>query len=116
MLTKCYRYGDASHSIQLVRNFFEAYNPRSIRQPPPKPAMRSTRTQLFSQKPIVRLTSGSDVADDRVPPLLTFTDVAILHRRLVLDGRRRDIDYLKYVCVSYECGLRERRERALKYQ
>lgn len=76
--------------------------------------MRSGRTQLFAHKPIVRLTTATEVPDDRVPPLLTFTDLAVLHQRLVQERRENDIAFLKYVCVSYECGLKKRRERALK--
>lgn len=78
--------------------------------------MRASRTLLYANRPIVRLTSPTDVQDDRVPPLLTFRDLESLHGRLVEQGQRRkkEIGFVKWVSKAYEGHLRKRRERAMK--
>jgi hypothetical protein len=108
------RYNETSRSVTILRDFFDNYNPRSVRIPKPQSPLRSARVQLYAHKPIIRLISPTEVPDDKVPPLLTFTDVSALHQRLVLEGREKDIKFLKYVCVSYECNLKKRRELSLK--
>ena len=60
--------------------------------------------------------SSADVPDDTVPPLLTFTELEVLHHRLVAANRTSDIKYLKWVCMSYNAALRARRDAAIHAQ
>ena len=77
--------------------------------------MRSQRVSLVAgDRPLVRLTTALDVQDDDVPQLLTFADIEVLHHRLVAAGDLRGLSYVKWVCKSYEGGLRKRREATLK--
>jgi len=94
--------------------FAERYPPSALYTPTPKPALRSTRTVLVGQRPLVRLTSSTEVPDDHVPPLLMFDDVELLHHRLVAAEAREDIGYLKYLCKAYEWALRARRDNTMR--
>ncbi|KAF8884462.1 hypothetical protein BD779DRAFT_1612106 [Infundibulicybe gibba] len=71
--------GHLDRAVDHVKAFVAKYPPSSIRKSSPKPNLRSTRTALVGQRPLVRLTSSIEVPDDNVPPLLTFTDVEVLH-------------------------------------
>lgn len=63
------------------------------------------------------MTTTQEVPDDHVPPLLTFTDLDVLHHRLVAAGNMgRDIGYLKYICKAYEWALRVRRDETMTAQ
>jgi hypothetical protein len=67
---------------------------------------------------LVRLTSNVDVPDDNVPPFLTFTDVEILHHRLISSEKKsafEQIGYVKWVCKAYEWALRVRRHEYKLY-
>ena len=72
------------------------------------------RTVLVGHRPLVRMTSSTEVPDDHVPPLLMFRDVEVLHHRLVARGARKEIDYLKYLTKAYEWALRKRRDEVLR--
>ncbi|KAF8310789.1 hypothetical protein DL93DRAFT_2084170 [Clavulina sp. PMI_390] len=74
--------------------------------PPPAPKAGSPR-------PLVQLASPSLVADPRVPPYLAFADVEILHQRLLVLQRIKDVGYLNWLTRSYAGGVRRRREGAL---
>jgi hypothetical protein len=101
--------------MQCVRAFAARYPPSALRTPSSKPALRSTRTILVGERPLVRMTSTAEVPDDHVPPLLMFDDVEALHHRLVAkEGSGSDIGYLKYLCKAYEWALRVRRDEAMK--
>jgi len=82
-----------------------------------KPPILSTRTVLSnppsSPRPLVRLTSVVGPIDERVPPLLSFADVELLHARLVEQGRSKDLGFLKWACKAYEGALRKRRDAVL---
>ncbi|KAF8658409.1 hypothetical protein AX16_001962 [Volvariella volvacea WC 439] len=107
--------GDLNGALTHVRAFFALYPPSAIRQFDPKLSISSTRTVLTGNKPLVRMTGTSEIPDDRVPPLLTFGDLEILHHRLVAAGDRENaIGYLKYVSKAYEWALRVRRDEAMK--
>ncbi|KIJ60928.1 hypothetical protein HYDPIDRAFT_177233 [Hydnomerulius pinastri MD-312] len=90
-----------------------------------KPPILSTRTVLTNPvpsasslpttaRPLVRLTSSIGPRDDRVPPLIGFADVELLHTRLAERGRTKELGYLKWVCKSYESAIRKRRDAVLK--
>jgi len=102
-------------SLDLVRAFVHRYPPPSIRVPPAKLSLRSTRTLLEgSSRPLVRMTSNVELPDDAVPPFLRFIDVEVLHHRLIKFDRKREIGYLKWVCKAYGSMLRARRDNAFK--
>jgi hypothetical protein len=97
-----------------VKSFIAKYPIASVREHTPKHTMRATRTVLEGRRPLVRTTSATDVPDDYVPPLLTFSDLGLLHHKLVATERVAEIGYIKYVCKAYEGYLRVRRENGLK--
>ncbi|KAH8112058.1 hypothetical protein DFH11DRAFT_1879420 [Phellopilus nigrolimitatus] len=107
---------DLDGALALVRRFVAAHPPGAVGAPRPKPAMRASRTALFAARPVVRLTSASEVPDDGVPPLLTFRDLELLHHRLVAAGAARGatVGYLKWVCKTYEGALRRRRDLTIR--
>ena len=108
--------GELDRAMQLLRDFAARYPCTAVSMPAPKHPMRSTRTQLFGARPLVRLSSPTEVPDDAVPPVLTFTDLEILFQRLVTEGdlRKLDISYVTFLSKAYEGALRTRRGRTLK--
>jgi hypothetical protein len=107
-------------ALDRLRAFVARYPPHTVRVTTPHHAeqklreMRATRVGLADRgRPLVRLTTPLDVQDERVPPLLVFADVEVLHHRLVAAGDLRGIAYVKWVCKAYEGELRRRREAAL---
>jgi hypothetical protein len=60
------------------------------------------------------MTSTVQVPDDKVPPLLTFTDLEVLHNGLVAANKRDMIGYIKFVCKAYEGALRMRRDMTMR--
>ncbi|KAG2050276.1 hypothetical protein BDR06DRAFT_652864 [Suillus hirtellus] len=130
--------GDVDRAIALLRIFMSRYpptallpparNPSSVDGDAPsmkkrtitlfaKPPILSTRTVLNNSsatpRPLVRLTSAVGPPDERVPPLLSFADVELLHARLVEQGRGKEVGFLKWACKAYEGALRARREAVL---
>ncbi|KAG0702119.1 hypothetical protein DFH29DRAFT_923077 [Suillus ampliporus] len=133
--------GNVDRAIALVRTFMSRYpptallplarNPSSAQVDAPsrdatnkraitlfaKPPILSTRTVLSNPsstpRPLVRLTSAIGPPDERVPPLLSFADVELLHARLVEQGRGKEVGFLKWACKAYEGALRKRREAVL---
>lgn len=97
-----------------LKNFAQQYPPNDIRTPTPKTPLRSTRTSLIGSRPLVRMTSETEVPDDHVPPLLMFRDIEVLHHRLTDDGRTKDIGYVTWLCKAYEWALRVRRDAGVK--
>ncbi|KAL5478828.1 hypothetical protein ACEPAI_2105 [Sanghuangporus weigelae] len=108
---------DLDTSLSLLRTFSTRYPHRAISHPSyGKPEIRSTRTSLYdTDRPLVRLTTPSEVPDDTVPPLLTPRDLELLHHRLVEAGpeRQKDLDQLTYLCYAYMGALRKRRDRVI---
>ncbi|KAI6031018.1 hypothetical protein EDC04DRAFT_2898301 [Pisolithus marmoratus] len=51
-------------------------------------------------KPLVRLTSAVGPKDDRVPPIVGFSDVELLHHRLVASCRTEDVGYAKWTGLN----------------
>ena len=109
-----YRDDDLERALDQVKAFAERHPPLSVSQPVPKHPFRSTRTVLQGQRPLVRMTSTVELPDDTVPPLLTFSDVEILHHRLVAAGRMDAVGYLKWLCKAYEGALRARRNLTMR--
>ncbi|KAH7907256.1 hypothetical protein BJ138DRAFT_1014830 [Hygrophoropsis aurantiaca] len=112
---------DLDRAMSLLRAFVSRYPPSgtlsgssSSTATRVKHPMLSTRTVLTGARPLVRITSAPEVADDGVPPLLTFSDIDTLHHRLVSKERVKDIKYLGWVCKAYVGALRRRRELTMK--
>ncbi|KAG1895520.1 uncharacterized protein F5891DRAFT_1057857 [Suillus fuscotomentosus] len=131
--------GDVDRAITLLRTFMSRYPPTALLPPArnpssahvdaqdvmkkrtitlfAKPPILSTRTILSNSaatpRPLVRLTSAIGPPDERVPPLLSFVDVELLHARLVEQGRGKEVGFLKWACKAYEGALRTRREAVL---
>ncbi|KDR78309.1 hypothetical protein GALMADRAFT_119345 [Galerina marginata CBS 339.88] len=103
-----------SQAMTQLRSFAARYPPDDIRTPSPKLPLQSTRTSLVGQRPLVRMTSSAEVPDDNVPPLLTFRDIEVLHHRLIMEERPKDIGYITWLCKAYEWALRVRRDEAVK--
>ena len=125
--------------MERVRLFAQAFPPKILLALPTsaKPTLRSTQTILSNSdqiikipaiptpsassilsdiggRPLVRLTSETELIDDSVPPFLTFKDVEFLHHRLISENRLADVKYLTWLLKSYSGSLRRRRERTLQ--
>ncbi|KAI0339109.1 hypothetical protein BDW22DRAFT_1347966 [Trametopsis cervina] len=70
----------------------------------------STRTSLVGSRPLVRLINSTEIPDETVPPLLTFSELEVLHHRLVSAKRAEDIRYIKWLSRAYEGALKARRD------
>ncbi|THH17492.1 hypothetical protein EW146_g3327 [Bondarzewia mesenterica] len=105
---------ELDRALDLLRAFVTRYPPVAIREPPTIPAMRSTRTTLTGAHPLVRLTSATEVPDDTVPPLIGYSNLELLHHRLVVAGRTEALNYVKWVCKAYEGALRMRRDATMR--
>ena len=129
--------------MERVRLFAQTFPPKALLTLPTstKPPLRSTRTTLSTSdqgaetptiptpsassilsnilsniggRPLVRLTSDTELVDDSVPPFLTFKDVEFLHHRLIAENRLADVKYLTWLLKSYSGLLRRRREGTLR--
>ncbi|KAJ6463447.1 hypothetical protein C8R45DRAFT_1025746 [Mycena sanguinolenta] len=106
--------GQLQRGLDHVKAFAERYPPSHLYDSRPKPGFRSTRTVLVGPRPLVRLSSPNEVPDDSVPPLLMFSDLELLHHRLVAVSMKSGIGYIKYISKAYEWALRARRDAAMK--
>lgn len=125
--------------MERVRLFAQTFPPKELLTltTSTKPPLRSTHTTLSTSdqnietpaiptpsassilsniggRPLVRLTSDTELVDDSVPPFLTFKDVEYLHHRLIAENRLTDVKYLTWLIKSYSGSLRRRRERTLQ--
>ncbi|KAF8999820.1 hypothetical protein BDQ17DRAFT_1391436 [Cyathus striatus] len=105
---------DVERAVRHLRDFAHRYPPINVRNNVPKPLMRSSRTSLVGARPLVRMISDVEVPDDFVPPLITFRDLDVLHQRLIMYNRKKDIAYLTWLCKEYEWKLRVRRDATMK--
>ncbi|KAI0791018.1 hypothetical protein C8Q75DRAFT_876745 [Abortiporus biennis] len=111
-------------ALEILKIFVQKFPPTALRQVSPKLPMRSnrislltsssSRTLLNSPRPLVRMASVTEVPDDTVPPVLTFSDVEILHHKLVASNNTAGIKWLKWMCKSYEGSLKMRRDNAMR--
>ena len=88
--------------MQHLKAFAAQYPPNVIRTPTPKTNFRSMRTSLMGSRPLVRMTSQTEIPDDHVPPLMIFRDLSILHHRSMDEGRMKDMKYVMWLCKAYE--------------
>ncbi|KAH9922200.1 uncharacterized protein B0H18DRAFT_1018488 [Fomitopsis serialis] len=105
--------GQARRALDVVQSFAARYPPGRLLRVEPKHPLRSSRSVLEGARPLVRLSSSVDIPDDTVPPLLTFTDLEVLHSRLVRSDDKASIRYVKWLCKTYEGYLRRRRDAAM---
>ncbi|EJD05047.1 uncharacterized protein FOMMEDRAFT_105285 [Fomitiporia mediterranea MF3/22] len=120
---------DLDRAMQLVRSFETIYTPRAVASPALSPSyheknnrrLKSASSLLVAKRPLVRLTTTTEVQDDTVPPLLTPRDLELLHHRLVVAAagasgrdRKADIDFLTYLGNAYMGSLRKRRDRTIQ--
>ena len=108
------RSGELDRAMDHLRAFATQYPPSDVRTPTPKTNLRSTRTSLVGSRPLVRMTSETEVPDDHVPPLMMFRDISVLHHRLLDEDRTKDIKFVTWLCKAYEWALRVRRDAAVK--
>ncbi|VDC07242.1 unnamed protein product [Peniophora sp. CBMAI 1063] len=104
---------DIPRSLDSIRSFVARYPPSNARVPALQPDYRSPRVRLHAARPLVRLTSATDVADDTVPPQLTWPDLDVVHHRCVVAGRADGVRYIKWVCHAYRGAVKVRREKFL---
>ena len=93
---------DLDRAMQHLKAFAAQYPPNIIRTPTPNTNFRSMRTSLMGSRPLVRMTSQTEIPDDHVPPLMIFCDLLILHHRLMDEGRTKDMKYVTWLCKAYE--------------
>ncbi|KAF9513512.1 hypothetical protein BS47DRAFT_1393228 [Hydnum rufescens UP504] len=112
--------GRLDEALDLVKEFAVKYPPLDIRHPRPSQASttapappREYRTHLTGSRPLVRLTTNTYIADGTVPPHFIFRDIEILHHRLIVHNRLKDVGYLKWLQMSYQGALKKRREDAI---
>lgn len=102
-------------ALRLVREFQELYPPDMVSENlNPDLQVIVSKPGLEGPRPLVRLSERGLVNDDSVPPALTFTDVELLHHRLMTAGpggesRKKDIDYLTWLTSAFAGRLKDRR-------
>jgi hypothetical protein len=99
--------------MSQLHAFAAKYPPNDVRTLPLKPHVRSTCTSLVGQRTLVH-TKATEVPVDKVPLLMTFHDVEILHHWLIAEARVKDIKYVMWLCKVYGYGLRKRRDEAIE--
>lgn len=62
----------------------------------------------------IRMSDPTSTPEADVPPHLVFSDVKVLHERLLREGKMREVGWLKWVVSGYEGSLRRRREWRIK--
>lgn len=108
------RTNQVDSALELFTKFTSLYPPADIKDPTSfSRALPSSRVLLLGAKPLVRLTTNSQIPDGSIPPSLSFEDVEALHHRLVGAGRKKDVGRVHYWCMAYEGAGRRRREHAL---
>ncbi|KAG9125878.1 hypothetical protein FRC07_005818 [Ceratobasidium sp. 392] len=121
-------------ALALLREFVTKYPPTSLKQPhhlappshrpllehaPPTNPSRGLSDLLTTPPPrvglLVRFATPEQITEPGVPPHLLFTDLALLHHRLVArhSHRRADIAFVTWVCKSYELQMKRRRDRMI---
>lgn len=108
------RNGHLHEAMDFLHQFVARYPPPFVKQPSPPDPKRSTRTSLYAERPIVRLTERSTVPEDRIPPFLMFRDLNLLHHRAIAAKRPDYIAYITWVSKAYEGALRQRRVGTLR--
>ncbi|KAG8743849.1 hypothetical protein FRC10_011316 [Ceratobasidium sp. 414] len=130
----CTRCDEIDAALALLRDFVTKYPPTNLKQPDhlASPSHRPSLEHAPLANPsctlsglltapsprtglLVRFTTPEQITEPGVAPHLLFTDLALLHHRLVArhPHRRADIAFVTWVCKSYELQMRRRREQML---
>ncbi|CAE6477756.1 unnamed protein product [Rhizoctonia solani] len=125
---------DVETALSLLREFVTKYPPSSLNEqnpaslstqrsrleyPTPPNSDKSLATLLATPAPrvglLVRFTTPEQIAEPGIGPHLLFSDLTLLHQRLVSrhPHRKADIAFVTWACKSYELQLKRRRDRAL---
>ncbi|CAE6395597.1 unnamed protein product [Rhizoctonia solani] len=125
---------DVETALGLLREFVTKYppaclnaqNPSSLSTQrsrlehlPPLNSDKSLTTLMAMPSPrvglLVRFTTPEQIAEPGIGPHLLFSDLTLLHQRLVSrhSHRKADIAFVTWACKSYELQLKRRRDRAL---
>lgn len=111
--------GRLDEALTLVKEFAAKYPPSDVKHRSSQPSTtapappRDSRTYLTGSRPLVRLTTNTYIVDASVPPHFIFRDIEILHHRLIVHNRLKDVGYLKWLHMSYQGALKKRREAAI---
>ncbi|CAE6411953.1 unnamed protein product [Rhizoctonia solani] len=125
---------DVEAALAHLRKFVTKYPPSSLNyQSPPSLLTQRSRleyptssnsdksltTLLAMPAPrvglLVRFTTPEQITEPGIGPHLLFSDLTLLHQRLVSrhSHRKADIAFVTWACKSYELQLKRRREQAL---
>ncbi|KDN44630.1 hypothetical protein RSAG8_05395, partial [Rhizoctonia solani AG-8 WAC10335] len=125
---------DVEAALALLREFvtkhppacLDTQNPASLstqrsrlEYPTPPSSDKSLATLLATPAPraglLVRFTTPEQITEPGIGPHLLFSDLTLLHQRLVSrhSHRKADIAFVTWACKSYELQLKRRRDRAL---
>ncbi|CAE6365965.1 unnamed protein product [Rhizoctonia solani] len=121
-------------ALELLHEFVAKYPPASLNhQGQPSPPTQRSRLEypisvnseksltslLATPSPrvglLVRFTTPEQITEPGIGPHLLFSDLRLLHQRLVSrhSHRKADIAFVTWTCKSYELQLKRRRNRAL---
>ncbi|KZV86444.1 hypothetical protein EXIGLDRAFT_653277 [Exidia glandulosa HHB12029] len=103
--------GMLDEAMTLLHKFETLYPPLQIRDALPQDPQRVMRTQLMAERPLVRFSTTTDAVDDTVQPMILFRRVEVLHGRLIMKERAKDIKYLTWLTNAYKGNLMVRRDR-----
>ncbi|CUA71529.1 hypothetical protein RSOLAG22IIIB_04648 [Rhizoctonia solani] len=124
---------DIETALALLREFVTKYPPARLNTPNPPSLPTHSRleyptspnsdnslaTLLATPAPrvglLVRFTTPEQITEPGIGPHLLFSDLTLLHQRLVSrhSHRKADIAFVTWACKSYELQLKRRRDRAL---
>ncbi|KAG8691453.1 hypothetical protein FRC11_003728 [Ceratobasidium sp. 423] len=126
---------DVETALAHLREFVTKYPPASLNDqnppslltqrsrleyPTPSNSDKSLTTLLATPAPrvglLVRFATPEQITEPGIGPHLLFSDLTLLHQRLVSrhPHRKTDIAFVTWACKSYELQLKRRRERALR--
>lgn len=91
--------------MTILRQFHSSHPPTSILD-----GYTATPSTPFQ----IRMIDRTRMAESDIPPHILWGDIDVLHQRLVREGRKAELGWLKWVCKSYEVALRKRRRWRLK--
>lgn len=103
------RYGDVDGAVQLLKQFERLYPPSTTKTNLDPHMPLETKISLEGPRTLIKVVERGKIDDDTIPPVLVFTDIVALHKRLARDQRTKDINYLTYLLHAYAGNVRDRR-------
>ena len=95
--------------MQLLKQFERLYPPSGAKTDLDPHMPLEAKISLEGPRTLIKAVERGKIDDDTIPPVLVFTDIAPLHRRLARDQRLTDINYLTYLIHAYAGNVRDRR-------